>query len=141
MSNSTSRAFYGIPHETGKVGETMSLPTVKDYLKEICKEDNVDVDEYLAKHNEIKTVTDLSKIFKNVYPTHDSSNTNYTLKDKFKSVWLTLSNIKYTAYRPFDFKIYPADSYFHSDSTPWGRFIGFIKFQWSEIKWAWNYKP
>lgn len=29
-----------LPIETGKRGETMSLPTVEDYLKETCKEDS-----------------------------------------------------------------------------------------------------
>jgi hypothetical protein len=119
----------------------MKNTSVNDYLAEICKKDNVDVDEYLAKYNQTKTVTDLSKIFKIVYPTYDSSNMNYTLKDKFKSVWFVIKNIRYSAYNPFDFKIYPEDGYFYNDSTPWNRFIGFIKFQWSEIKWAWNYKP
>jgi hypothetical protein len=141
------------PIETGKRGETVSLPTVADYLAEICKEDNVDVNEYLAKHNETRTLEvkkDWTKDIGNVLgkisqnSIHNPS-MEYTWKDRIKSVWLVLKNLKYSRYNLFDFKKYqefgPHDFVATSLSTPLSRFKKFIKNQWYEIKWAWNYTP
>ena len=148
MSNSSSRAFHGTPHMTGKRGETTVNPTVKDYLAEICKEDNVDVNEYLAKHNETRTITDVSKVFRNTIEQDCRLNPSmeYTWKDRIKSVWIVLKNIKYTTYRPFDFKTYPEFSPHDfvvatGISTPWERFKRFVISQWYEIKWSWKYTP
>jgi len=149
MSNSTSSAFKSLPVETGKQGETMVIPTVKDYLAEICKEDNVDVNEYLAKHNETRTVADVSKVFRNTIEQDCRLNPSmeYTWKNRVKSVWIVLNNIKYSSYRPFDFKTYKKYTedglYFikNKSSTPWERFKRFVMFQWYEIKWSWNYTP
>ena len=140
------------PIETGKKGETVSLPTVADYLAEICKEDNVDVNEYLAKHNETKTVEVRNHLRNTPYSYQGNVLLNpkmtYTLIDKFKSVWIVLSNLKYSSYNPFDFKTYRECGYWRNDgyypeksSTPWQRFRRFIIHQKSEIKWAWNYTP
>jgi len=140
------------PIETGKQGETMSVPSVADYLAEICKEDNVDVNEYLAKHNETRTVADVTKNWNNTLGriTQNSiynPSMEYTWKDRIKSVWIVLKNIKYSGYRPFDFKTYKKYTedglYFikNKSSTPWERFKRFVMFQWYEIKWAWNYTP
>ena len=155
MSNSTSRVFRGIPHgfpiETGKQGETMSLPTVADYLKEICKEDNVDVDQYLANHT-VKTLDrSLTSEFKNVRSIQQdhllSPKMTYNLLDRFKSVWIAIKSLRYTSYNPFDFKSYDTIAgrweYFNYSkvSTPWDRFKRFLKTQYREIKWAWDYTP
>jgi hypothetical protein len=138
------------PIETGKIGETISAPSVADYLAEICKEDNVDVNEYLAKHNETRTITDVSKVFKITFEQDCRLNPSmeYTWKDRVKSVWIVLSNLKYSSYNPFDFKTYRECGYWRNDgyypeksSTPWQRFRRFIIHQKSEIKWAWNYTP
>jgi hypothetical protein len=143
MSNSTSRVFHGIPHEKGTRGETMSLPTVQDYLKEICKEDNVDVDQYLANHT-VKTLD--TSLFTNLKPVEITTPKNYGISYRVFSVWLTLKNIKHSGYNPFDFCNLPEFNTHDFDvatgtSKPWGRFKNFIKNQWWEIKWAWNYKP
>jgi hypothetical protein len=155
MSNSTSRAFKGIPHgfpiETGKTGETMSLPTVADYLKEICKEDNVDVDQYLANHT-VKTIdTSLTSKCRNVRSIQQDSLLNpkmtYTFWDRLKSIWIAIKSLRYTSYNLFDFKTYDTVAgrweYFNYSkvSTPWDRFKRFLKTQYREIKWAWNYTP
>jgi hypothetical protein len=137
------------PIETGKKGETISTPSVVDYLTEICKEDNVDVNEYLAKHNETRTVTDVSKVFKNTFEQDCRLNPSmeYTWKDRVKSVWIQIKSLRYTSYNLFDFKSYDkVDRSFEffcysKVSTPWDRFKRFIKTQIKEIKWAWNYTP
>jgi hypothetical protein len=138
-----------LPIETGKRGETMVNPTVQDYLAEICKEDNVDVNEYLAKHNETRTLEikkDWTKVLGEISQNsiHNSS-MEYTWKDRIKSVWLVLKNLKYSSYNPFNFSTYPQYSpdglNLMNISTPWKRFICFVKTQWYEIKWAWNYTP
>lgn len=140
-----------LPIETGKIGKTMSLPTVQDYLKEICKEDNVDVNEYLAKHNDTRTLDNVHNKWYTVGgPISQNFNLNpsmeYTWKDRVKSIWIVLNNIKYSGYNPFDFRTYP--EFTPHDfvvatkvSTPWDRFKCFIKNQWRKIKWAWNYTP
>ena len=44
MSNSSSRAFYTIPQQTGNVGETITIPTVEEFLKtETPEEETHDV--------------------------------------------------------------------------------------------------
>jgi hypothetical protein len=137
------------PIETGKKGETISLPTVADYLAEICKEDNVDVNEYLAKHNETRTVTDVSKVFKNTFQQDCRLNPSmeYTWKDRFKSVWIQIKSLRYTSYNLFDFNSYEkVDGNFEffcysKVSTPWDRFKRFVKTQIKEINWAWKYTP
>jgi hypothetical protein len=135
-----------LPIETGKSGETVSLPTVQDYLKEICKEDNVDLNEYLAKTHTIKTLdTSLFTSYTNFKPVENSNLKNHSISYRFFSVWLTLKNIKYSGYHPFDFRTYQVcDTYTEGatfKSTPWNRFKKFIRNQWLEIKWAWNYTP
>jgi hypothetical protein len=138
-----------LPIETGKRGESISMPSVTDYLAEICKEDNVDVNEYLAKHNETRTVTDVSKVFKNTFQQDCLLNPSmeYTWKDRVKSVWIQIKSLRYTSYNLFDFNSYEKiDGNFEffcysKVSTPWDRFKRFIKTQFKEIKWAWNYTP
>ena len=133
----------------------MVIPTVADYLAEICKEDNVDVNEYIAKHNDTKTLEvkkDWTKDLANVYVLGKISQNSihnpsmeYTWKDRIKSVWLVLKHIKYSSYNPFNFSTYPQYSpdglNLMNISTPWKRFMCFVKTQWYEIKWAWNYTP
>jgi hypothetical protein len=125
------------PIETGRRGETVSLPTVADYLAEICKEDNVDIDQYLKNHT-VKTLDkSMTSGFGSLPPLYSliSPKTTYDWKDRIKSVWIVLKDIKHSPYRIFDFSSY------YDDSTPWGRFKSFAKFQWIQIKWAWNYTP
>jgi hypothetical protein len=43
MNNSTSSVVYKWPVESGKQGETVSAPSIRDYLEEISKDDNVNV--------------------------------------------------------------------------------------------------
>jgi hypothetical protein len=139
------------PIETGKIGETMSLPTVQDYLKEICKEDNVNPDDYLANHT-VKTLDrSLPSRCRNVRSIQQdtllSPKMTYTLLDRFKSIWIAIKSLRYTSYNIFDFNSYDAVAgrweYFNYTkiSTPWDRFKRFIKTQYREIKWAWDYTP
>jgi hypothetical protein len=134
------------PIETGKIGETISAPSVADYLAEICKEDNVDVDQYLKNHT-VKTLdkslTSRPKTFRSIHIQQDhllNPKMTYNIWDRLGSVWLVLKDIKHSPYRIFDFNKYPHDDYYN-DSTPWDRFKSFVKFQWTQIKWAWNYTP
>jgi len=141
-----------LPIENGKVGETTSLPTVQDYLKEICKEDNVDVDQYLVNHT-VKTLDNsLPSRYRSIRSIQQdallSPKMTYTFWDRLGSIWIALKNIKYSSYNPFDFKSYRECGYWRNDghypeksSTPWQRFRRFIIHQKSEIKWAWNYTP
>ena len=124
-------------------------PTVKDYLVEICKEDKVDIDQYLANHNDTRTIEVRNPFRNTLIPSQINSILNpsmeYTWKDRIKSVWLVLKNLKYSSYNPFNFSTYPQYSpdglNLMNISTPWKRFMCFVKTQWYEIKWAWNYTP
>jgi hypothetical protein len=147
MSNSTSRAFKS----TVKTNENLSTPSVKDYLVEICKEDNVDVNEYLAKHNETRTI-DVRKPFRNTLRSHQinsifNPSMEYTWKNKLEAVWVQIKSLRYTSYNLFDFNSYKkVDGNFEffcysKVSTPWDRFKRFIKTQYKELKWAWKYTP
>jgi hypothetical protein len=40
MSNTTLKAFHNFPIEENKIGETISIPKVEDYLKELKKNKN-----------------------------------------------------------------------------------------------------
>jgi hypothetical protein len=138
-----------LPIEKRQIGETMSLPTVQDYLKEICKEDNVDVNEYLASENATKTIEVRYSYFKRNAQRESLFNPKmtYDWKDKIKSVWMQLESLRYTSYDLFDFKSYDkVDGNFEffcysKVSTPWDRFKRFIKTQYKELKWAWNFTP
>jgi hypothetical protein len=140
-----------LPIEKRQIGETMSLPTVQDYLKEICKEDNVDVDQYLENHT-VKTLDkSLPSRCRYVRSIQQDALLNpkmtYTIADRFKSIWIAIRSLKYTSYNIFDLKTYDEIKrnweYFKytKTSTPWKRFKRFIKTQFREIKWAWNYTP
>lgn len=128
---------------------------VKLGLEEMCKQDNVNIDDYLAEHNKTRTVGEY-KSLNTIRDIRDESRYSpkmtYGMTDRFNAVWMVLKNLKYSFYRPFDFSTYPEytediDSYYVSSgvktkiSTPWKRFKSFIKAQWNEIKWAWNFTP
>lgn len=139
MSNSTSKAFHSSIKDESK-------PSVTDYLEEICKEDNINFDEYISNHNnfeftEIKDeyfINPLDESFFMVKP-------KYGFKDRIKSVWISLKNVKHSGYDPLDFRTLPVfmshDLVATRLSTPWDRFKTFIKDQWQEIKWSWNFTP
>jgi hypothetical protein len=137
--------------KNGKIGETISLPTVQDYLKEICKEDKVDVDQYIANHT-VKTLDkSLTSRCKNVRSIQQdallSPKMTYNILDRIGSVCIAFKNIKYSSYNLFDFKSYDVVAgrweYFNYSkvSTPWDRLKRFLKTQYREIKWAWDYTP
>lgn len=127
--------------------------SVNDYLSELCKEDNINVNDYLSKHNDTRTLVEESKNWDNILGLvqHNSllnHSMDYTWRDRIKAVWMVLKNLKYSSYNPFDFKTYRECGYWRNDgyypeksSTPWQRFRRFIIHQKSEIKWAWNYTP
>jgi hypothetical protein len=130
----------------------MSLPTVEDYLKQICKEDDINAEEYIAKTNEIKTVDkSILPRCKSIRSIQQDALLNpkmtYTFVDRVKSIWIAIKSLKYTSYDIFDFNKYDEVDgnweYFcyTKTSTPWNRFKRFLKTQFREIKWAWDYTP
>jgi len=143
MSNSTSSAFHGLPFESGKQGETVSVPSIRDYLEEISKDDNVNVDEYLSNPENTKAIEIRSNI--NMLPDMLlNPKMTYDWKDRLLSLWIQFKNIKYCGYNPFDFAIYPEYNnlfYTFKKSTPWNRFKYFIRSQIRDLRWAWDYTP
>jgi hypothetical protein len=143
VNNSTSSTFRGLPFESDKQGETISMPSIRDYLEEISKEDNIDVDEYLASSESTKTIEIKSNLSMPLEVMLNPKMT-YDWKDRLLSMWIQFKNIKYCGYKPFDFNIYPEYNnffYTYKNSTPWKRFKFFIRSQFMELKWAWQYTP
>ena len=147
MSNSTSSAFHSLPVETGKQGETISVPSIRDYLEEISKDDNVNVDEYLSNPENTKAIELRSKGL----PWHPMSDAllnpkmTYTWKDRLYSVWIQFKNIEYSMYNILDFRTYREfEDYgctYIKVSTPWKRFKFFVRIQYRELIFAWTYTP
>ena len=94
MSKPTSNTFHGLPIETGKQGET---PSIRDYLEEISKEDNIDVDEYLASSESTKTIEIKSNLSMPLEVLLNPKMT-YDWKDRLLSMWIQFKNIKYCLY-------------------------------------------
>ena len=124
-------------------------PSINDYLAEICKEDNVDLNEYLASENATKNIEVRDRYFRINALSESLFNPKmtYDWRDRIKSVWLQIKSLRYTSYNIFDFNVYDkVDGSFEffcytKVSTPWDRFKRFIKTQYKELKWAWNFTP
>jgi hypothetical protein len=124
-------------------------PSINDYLSEICKEDNVDVNEYLSSENATKTIEVRDGYFRMNALSESLLNPKmtYDWKDRIKSVWIQFKSLRYTSYDILDFKSYdiidrPFEFFCYTKvSTPWDRFKRFIRTQYKELKWAWNFTP
>ena len=124
-------------------------PSVNDYLAEICKEDNVDMNEYLSSENATKTIEIRDGYFRMNALSESLFNPKmtYDWKDRVKSVWIQFKSLRYTSYNPFDFKSYDKvygnwEFFCYTKvSTPWDRFKRFVRTQIKELKWSWNFTP
>ena len=114
--------------------------SVNDYLSELCKEDNVDVNEYLSKQNNERQLEERKEYPSKLLTMKQDALLNpkmtYTFWDRIYAVWIQLKLIREGFYDPFDFHYYS-----QTGSTPLGRFFKFVKHQWVQIKWAWQYTP
>lgn len=146
MENPSSNAFRGLPFESGRQGETVSAPSIRDYLEEISKEDNVNVDEYLSNPENTKTIEikgDIAVIPDELL----NPKMTYDWKDRLLSVWIQFKNIEYSMYNILDFRTYKEwndNDYgcsYRKVSTPWKRFKNFVKIQYKELVFAWTYTP
>jgi hypothetical protein len=144
MSNSTSSVVYKWPVESGKQGETVSVPSIRDYLEEISKDDNVNVDEYLSNPENTKAI-ELKGDIAVIPDVLLNPKTTYDWKDRLLSVWIQFKNIEYSMYNILDFRTYREfEDYgctYRKVSTPWKRFKSFVKIQYKELIFAWTYTP
>jgi hypothetical protein len=124
-------------------------PSINDYLSEICKEDDVDLNEYLSSENATKTIEVRDSYFRTNALSESLFNPKmtYDWKDRVKSVWIQIKSLRYTSYNILDFKSYdtidrPFEFFCYTKvSTPWDRFKRFVRTQIKELKWSWNFTP